>query len=298
MLLAEEIGFNEVREKFDLYYNTFILLIGRGSIDSRSFSDIYKYIHDISDEIPGRRKISDPEEVLDISLNNVKNITSQFVNDNSDGIDLSTSEEKNNEKLDLHSLISQVADEGTPEEYRQINEMFNTLRALYVELKKASDKVDAIYEKRIDEEPSGNLLLERVIGTSIRDDYRHEAWDSDLRLALDGLQNHLPKDSNGTKCYIQFLVDNKWVDIETAKQNRDKIKEVRFVDNGAGFFIDNLIFLGSNKTSEDDSAGQFGEGLKLIAKEATAKGYDMEIQSQNWRSCFKNNTSCRYKGWK
>ena len=284
MLLAEEIEFNKARERFDLYYNTFRLLIERQSINRRLFPIIYKYIYDISDEMPGRRKISDPEEVLDISLNNVKNITSQFVNDNSDGIDLSTSEEKNNEKLDLHSLISQVADRGTPEEYKQINEMFNTLRALYEELKKASDKVDAIYDKRIDEEPSGNVLLERVIGTSIRDDYRHESWDSDLRLALDGLQNHLPKDSNGTKCYIQFLVDNKWVDIETAKQNRDKIKEVRFVDNGAGFFIDNLIFLGSNKTSEDDSAGQFGEGLKLIAKEATAKGYDMEIQSQNWRS--------------
>ena len=242
MLLAEEIEFNEVREKFDLFYNTFKLLIERGSIDSRSYPNIFKYIREISEEIPSRKKISDPEEVLDISLNNIKDITSQFVNDKSDGIDLSTHEEKNKERQDFPSLISQIASKGTPEEYNQINEMFDELKASYVELKNASDKVDAIYDTRIDEEPSGNEVLDTVIGTSIRCDYRHESWNSDLSLGLDGFQNHLPNDSNGTKCCIQFLVDNTWVDVETAKQNRDKIKEVRFVDNGAGFFIDNLIF--------------------------------------------------------
>lgn len=134
-----------------------------------------------------------------------------------------------------------------------------------------SDFLDAV--------PSGEVSNQETYETSILSNYRN--WGIN-RICLDGFQNHLPEDAKGSACHLQFMVDGKWVDVETAKANRDKITKVRFADDGVGFSSKNLKYLSSQKTSEDKSAGQFGEGLKLIAMACVNHGLDLEIQSHNW----------------
>ena len=133
----------------------------------------------------------------------------------------------------------------------------------------------------LDKTPSGNVIDKQTYDTSILDNYRN--WGID-RICLDGFQNHLPEDAKGNDCFLQFMVDGKWVECETAKLHKDKITKIRFADNGVGFSSKNLKFLSSQKTSEDKSAGQFGEGLKLMAMAAVNLGLDLEIQSQNWKA--------------
>lgn len=151
------------------------------------------------------------------------------------------------------------------------------------ELLKASQMLDDVYERHLDEPPTGRVIKTERDGPGILDDYRQSSWGIE-RICLDGFQNHLPADSKGTRCYLHFLVDNKWVDCETAKQHRDRIKKVRFADNGVGFTADNLFYLHSTKTSEDISAGQFGEGMKLASIAAVNLGLGLEFQSRNWRA--------------
>ena len=148
---------------------------------------------------------------------------------------------------------------------------------------KASEALDLVYERHLDEAPRGKVIDTNRDGPGILDDYRQGSWGIE-RICLDGFQNHLPADSKGTKCYLHFLVGNKWVDCETARQHRDKIQKVRFADNGVGFTADNLFYLHSTKTSEDISAGQFGEGMKLASIAAVNLGLSLEFQSRNWRA--------------
>lgn len=131
----------------------------------------------------------------------------------------------------------------------------------------------------LDEVATGNIIRTEHYDTSILDNYRN--WGIE-RICLDGFQNHLPADSKGTRCFLQFLVDDRWVDYEEAVLQKDKIAKVRFADDGVGFSNKNLKFLSSQKSSEDLSAGQFGEGLKLIAMASVNLGLGIEIQSQNW----------------
>lgn len=133
----------------------------------------------------------------------------------------------------------------------------------------------------LDIEPSGELLRERREGPGITDDYRQGSWGIE-RICLDGMQNHLPNDSKGTRCWLHFLVDGKWVEREEALLHRDRIAKVRFSDDGVGFTPDNLLYLHSTKTSEQDSAGQFGEGMKLASMASFRLGLGMEFQSRNW----------------
>ncbi len=118
-------------------------------------------------------------------------------------------------------------------------------------------------------------------GTSILDDYRQQSWGVE-RVCLDGMQNHLPSDSGGTNCYLHFLVNDVWVDVETARLTPEKITKVRFSDDGVGFTYKNLLFLHSTKTSESGSVGQFGEGMKLASMASVNLGLGMEFQSRNW----------------
>lgn len=76
---------------------------------------------------------------------------------------------------------------------------------------------------------------------------------------MDGVQNHLPSDSGGTKVWVQFLINNKRVSLEEAKLNKKNIQSIRFVDDGVGFDVQNLILLWSSKSQESESRGQFGE---------------------------------------
>ena len=47
--------------------------------------------------------------------------------------------------------------------------------------------------------------LERVIETSVTLQYQADQWSTE-RIALDGVQNHLPTDSGGSRVDIDFLV--------------------------------------------------------------------------------------------
>ena len=136
-------------------------------------------------------------------------------------------------------------------------------------------------EKFLEKQITGNVVHTETYDTSILDNYRN--WGIE-RICLDGFQNHLPEDSKGTKCFLQFLIDDRWVGYEEALPQKEKISKVRFADDGVGFSSKNLKFLSSQKTSEDLSAGQFGEGLKLISMASVNLGLGIEIQSKNWKA--------------
>ena len=104
------------------------------------------------------------------------------------------------------------------------------------------------------------------------------------RICLDGIQNHLPSDSNGTTVWLQCLVGDRWVSTDQARDRKNEIRAVRFIDDGVGFDSKNLSILHSTKADEDGSRGQFGEGMKMIAAAALREGLGMVIESQNWRA--------------
>ena len=167
------------------------------------------------------------------------------------------------------------------DEYYDVEKIMSDYRDAYNYLVVASTELDMHYRSRLDETPRGKVIERMHDGPGILDDYRQTSWGIE-RICLDGFQNHLPMDSKGTQCYLHFKVNGKWVDVETAREQRDKITEVRFSDNGVGFTPDNLFFLHSTKTSEDSSAGQFGEGMKLASIAAVKLGLGLEFQSRNW----------------
>lgn len=188
-----------------------------------------------------------------------------------------------------HETLEKEINNGS---YRRDLDDYTELLDLYEKVKLSLRKINKYYSllEKEQEEKSDETVLDEFdneakitktedFDTSILDNYRN--WGID-RVCLDGIQNHLPDDSKGTNCFIQYLIDDKWVSISEAKLQKDKITKIRFADDGVGFSSKNLKFLSSQKTSEDLSAGQFGEGLKLIAMNCVNNGFDMEVQSKNW----------------
>ncbi len=175
----------------------------------------------------------------------------------------------------------QQTDIETKDRFFDIDKIIEECQNAYEELLRRSQALDTVYERKINDAPRGRVIEKKRDGPGILDDYRQGSWGIE-RICLDGFQNHLPADSKGTQCYLHFKVGNKWVDIDTARLHRDKITEVRFSDNGVGFTADNLFYLHSTKTSEDSSAGQFGEGMKLASIAAVNLGLGLEFQSRNW----------------
>lgn len=180
----------------------------------------------------------------------------------------------------------EIEDAKNEEDLISKRKKIDKLKELTEKCREALNKlkeIDREYELLMNVEPTGNVIDKLHRGPGILDDYRQASWGID-RICLDGFQNHLPEDSKGTKCFLNFLIDSGWVDRDTALQHRDEIKKVRFSDNGVGFTPDNLFYLHSNKTSEDFSAGQFGEGLKLASIASVNYGLGLEIQSRNWKA--------------
>jgi len=118
-----------------------------------------------------------------------------------------------------------------------------------------------------------------LVSTSITLGYEADKWGIE-RIALDGIQNHLPDDSKGSKLNIDFLVDDKWVS-RTDYQN-DNIKAIRFSDDGAGYSNKLLGIFHSTKKGNSDAVGYFGEGLKMLSAAAIREGIDMELRSRDW----------------
>lgn len=217
-------------------------------------------------------------------LKNIRNLLNRFIGRKKDEISqeipLEIPEPDDNQDNSSQGL-GEIDYTSYNEVFFDIDKIIEECQRTYEELLKASQALDLIYEKRINDSPRGSVIGTKRDGPGILDDYRQGSWGIE-RICLDGFQNHLPADSKGTQCYLHFKVGGKWVDVDTARLNRDKITEVRFSDNGVGFTADNLFYLHSTKTSEDSSAGQFGEGMKLASIAAVNLGLGLEFQSRNW----------------
>lgn len=141
------------------------------------------------------------------------------------------------------------------------------------------------YDNMILNQQLGNTPVESdVLHTSLTLAYESDSWGVQ-RICLDGVQNHLPSDSGGGKVWVQCMVDGKWIDVDKAKtMDRNKITAVRFVDDGAGFDSKNLRLLYSTKAGEEESKGQFGEGLKMLSAASLRQNLGMVVESRNWRA--------------
>ena len=135
----------------------------------------------------------------------------------------------------------------------------------------------------INQERRKEVGREETLDTSLTLEYEKKHWGVE-RVCLDGIQNHLPTDSKGERVWVLCLVNDKWVSLDEARPQPQKIKAVRFIDDGAGFDVRNLALLYSTKAGEQESRGQFGEGMKMVAAAALREGLDMEYESQNWRA--------------
>lgn len=281
------------------------------------FNKLTNFLNNISDEIPTREYINLPtssEEqsrtMLDLTTSNNQNrILNRIIsiinnilyriNGKSNKTEAVTNEDSESTIKDYEGKSEQSLDdrddkenEGIEIEYAEdlddekeynVEELIEICRKALQELKEKSEDLDREYEKYINDAPSGKIIEKIHDGPGILDDYRQGSWGIE-RICLDGFQNHLSADARGTKCYLHFLINSGWVDRDTALKHRDEIKEVRFSDNGVGFTPDNLFYLHSTKTSEDISAGQFGEGMKLASIAAVNLGLELEFQSRNWRA--------------
>lgn len=123
---------------------------------------------------------------------------------------------------------------------------------------------------------------EEIIETSITLDYRRVAWGLE-RIVLDGITNHLPADSKGTKVSVKLKQNGEYVELKNADQDAETT-EVVFEDDGSGYDYHLLSLLFSTKGADTLSVGQFGEGLKLVAAAALRKDILMEYRSRNWRA--------------
>ena len=86
--------------------------------------------------------------------------------------------------------------------------------------------------------------LEGLVETSITLGYEADKWGTE-RIALDGIQNHLPSDSKGTKVDVDFLIDGKWIP-QSSYQN-GQVSAIRFSDDGKGYSHELLSVFHSTK---------------------------------------------------
>jgi hypothetical protein len=153
------------------------------------------------------------------------------------------------------------------------------LRHLDKELAKQALPDAAYVEQQRPEKVSGHETFD----TSLTLEYEKDQWGVE-RICLDGVQNHLPADSKGERVWVRGLVGGEWVPLSTAAANPKQVKAVRFIDDGVGFDVRHLSLLYSTKNREQESAGQFGEGMKMVAAASLREGLDLEYESQNWRA--------------
>ncbi len=114
--------------------------------------------------------------------------------------------------------------------------------------------------------------------TQLTGDYASR-WD-EKRILIDLVQNHLPSDSKGTRAWIQFHTTDGsgWHDLSEIEKYPDYIIDgFQIQDDGVGYPKENVFILNSSK--DDESAGKFGEGLKIALAAALNLGCDVEVQS-------------------
>ncbi len=314
MLTQEEIRYNEAKKRFDRrhekieaairYYNNAWTdyTKERAGLTPELYQKILDLEEEIYQEFPHREIIYEATRLsveasdlvgvptknnfISILRNRIQKFLARF-NQRNIGNTIEATDSGSQEAIDaipsdeFEAPFREINEWG--EEIFNVDRLVDECREAYEILRDRSQQLDRIYEAKINNPPKGNIIGTKRDGPGILDDYRQSSWGIE-RICLDGFQNHLPADSKGTQAYLHFKVGGKWVDCETAKQNKGKITEVRFSDNGVGFTPDNLFYLHSTKTSEDSSAGQFGEGMKLASIAAVNLNLGLEFQSRNWRA--------------
>lgn len=133
---------------------------------------------------------------------------------------------------------------------------------------------DLVGESGFRDEISASITLE---STEARWNYQ--------RILLDTVQNHLPEDSGGS--YAEVLVmplgSTEFIPYQAAKGlNYRDVDSITFSDNGNGFEYERLGLIHSSKTSKEDAAGQFGEGLKMAAAAALRMKMQVTYRSRHW----------------
>ncbi len=124
--------------------------------------------------------------------------------------------------------------------------------------------------------------LERVIETSVTLQYQADQWSTE-RIALDGIQNHLPTDSGGSRVDIDFLVHGAWIPYSRRTTiSPSQIEAIRFADDGKEYSCDLLGVFHSSKAGDKKSVGQFGEGVKMLSAACVREGIDLELRSRDW----------------
>ncbi len=122
------------------------------------------------------------------------------------------------------------------------------------------------------------------IGPSVLD-YRTERWGP-LRIVLDSIANHMPEDSGGTEVAIDYLVEETNEKNQKSRVWGKKLfygatpKAVRISDNGRGYSLEHLLFMGSTK--DERAVGQFGEGIKLLAAACVREKVPIKFRSRDW----------------
>lgn len=123
---------------------------------------------------------------------------------------------------------------------------------------------------------------EETIPTSLTLEYGKDLWNEE-RILLDAVQNHLPHDSGGSIIGLRFKTKNgDWHQFSNLSAFKDEeVASVKIYDDGRGYDSRLLGFFHSTKGSSE-SAGKFGEGLKMLCIAALRQGVDMTLSSQKW----------------
>ena len=128
---------------------------------------------------------------------------------------------------------------------------------------------------------------ENKISTGVSLNYREKAWDFN-RILLDAVQNHLQADSGATEITVEFSTQDEkeaWRNLGDLDQFEDEqIYAVRISDNGHGYDYKLLGILHSTKADTQESAGGWGEGLKILSASALRQGLGLELRSRSWRA--------------
>lgn len=168
-----------------------------------------------------------------------------------------------------------------PSQDEVMRELVSALR----EVQRAERNIDLVIPRPTvlalaEQEHAAQPAERKVLDTSLTLDYQAKEWGV-RRIALDGISNHLPADSMGSQVGVLFEVNGQWVGISHVPDKR-LVTAIRFVDDGVGYDAQNLRLMGSLKTVQESSVGQFGEGIKMISTAALREGMDIEFASVNW----------------
>jgi hypothetical protein len=131
------------------------------------------------------------------------------------------------------------------------------------------------HRQKAKDEESGK----KTESTSVTLGYQADKWSIE-RIALDGIQNHLPSDSKGSRVGISYLVGGEWIDWKDYKSG--SIDAIKFSDDGKGYSSELLGVFHSTKKEDKEAVGYFGEGLKMLSAACLREGLNLELRSRDW----------------